>query len=179
MADKSQIQDVIESLAVHCRPPLMSIEQRLLWLRTWAEDLQEYPIEAVAQACRQWRQSEATKFPTPGQLMPLVKACLPSERTERAEVWREASPEEYRAMSIREKIREHQILGHNAFSKAGPMFRNTTGSGPITKASGTHLEPGDMPDSHAAWIAEGKRHNEEIRRLRQYLNGTPLAVAAQ
>src|ERR1700747_1981343 len=127
MAEKTEILDAIEALAVHCRPPMMEISARTLWLRDWCADLAEFPLEAIVTACRKWRQSGATKFPTPGQLLPLVRDSVPSQGGgTRVEVWRPLSDAEYQALTVREKIRHHQILSHEAYSKAGPMFRNTT-----------------------------------------------------
>lgn len=177
MAEKSQIIDAIEALAVHCRPPIMSVEQRSLWMRDWASDLSEFPLEAITNACRKWRMSGASKFPTPGQIMPLVRESLPAERREAVRVWRQATPDEYANMTIREKIRELQILAHDAFSKAGPMFRNTS-AGHMGRASGVHLPAEEMPGAHAAWISEGQRHNDEIKRLRQYIHGRPAVSEA-
>jgi hypothetical protein len=173
MTDKSQIIDAIEALALHCRPPLMAIEQREAWIRDWCADLEEFPLEAIQNACRKWRHSGATKFPTAGQLLPLIRENVPRDDGPALQVWREAGPDEYRAMSVREKIREHQILAHAAFGKAGPMFRNTSGGGVMAKASGTHLTAEQMPDSHRAWIAEARRHTAEVARLREYLNAEP------
>lgn len=175
MASKSEIIDAIEALAVHCRPPLMSIEQRELWMRDWCADLAEFPTEAVATACRKWRHSGSIKFPTAGQLLPLVRDSLEKPRAERIDVWRPATEAEYAGMTIREKIREHTILAHDAAGRAGPMFRNTSQG---LRMSGVHLAPEEMPDSHHRWREEAKRHNQEIRRLRQYLSGKPLAIEA-
>ena len=177
MAERTEISAELNALSVHCRPPIMEIEQRALWLRDWCSDLMEYPIEAVRIACRKWRLSGSVKFPTPGQLMPLVKENLPGETVEKLAAWREATEDEYRAMSVREKIREHQILAHDAFTKAGPMFRNMTTGGTITKAAGQHLTLEEMPETWRRWTAEGERHRQEVYRLRQYMSGEPLKIA--
>lgn len=179
MADKSEIIDAIEALAVHCRPPLMSVEQRGLWLRDWCADLAKYPLDAIATACRKWRHSDATKFPTVGQLMPLVRDSLPVEKTGAVIPWRQAGPEEFRSMSVREKIRELTILAHEARLKAGPMFRNTSAKGAaITKASGKHLTPEEMPDTYRRWIAIAEGHEAEVGRLRRILR-EPKTMAAE
>jgi hypothetical protein len=180
MAERTEISAELNALSVHCRPPIMEVEQRALWLRDWCSDLAEFPIEAVRIACRKWRLSGATKFPTPGQLMPLVRENLPTEKGEAAREWSPADDAEYRAMSVREKIREHQILAQQAYRKAGPMFRNGSASGaPMSKASGTHLTPEEMPASHAHWVAQAQNHLADAQRLRQYLNGVPAIAAAR
>jgi hypothetical protein len=173
MATKDEILPEIEALSVHCRPALMDLETRATWLRDWCDDLSELPIEAIRQGIRKWRHSGATKFPTPGQLLPLIRENVPDDRGPAVLPWREASPAEYQAMSVREKIREHQILAHAAFGKAGPMFRNTSGGGPMSRASGTHLTAEQMPGSHQSWLEEARRHAAEAQRLRQYLHAEP------
>lgn len=179
MAERTEISAELNALSVHCRPPIMEVEQRALWLRDWCNDLTEFPIEAVRIACRKWRQSGSTKFPTPGQLLPLVRENMPEEKREFARTWSPAGDDEYRAMSIREKIREHQILAHEAYTKAGPMYRNLSAGGPISKAAGQHLTAEEMGPVHAHWAAEGLRHTQEAQRLRQYLSGDPLKIAHQ
>jgi hypothetical protein len=176
MAEKPDILDAIEALAIHCRPPIMDAEQRSLWLRDWCSDLAQYPMEAIAAACRKWRHSGAVKFPTPGQLLPLVRESQPAERAEHVEVWRPLSDAEYAALTVREKIRHHQILSHEAYSKAGPMFRNTS-QGP--RMSGVHLAADDMDASYRKWTDLGKHHAQEAHRLRQYVRGAPQGLAAE
>jgi hypothetical protein len=179
MADKAQIIDAIEALAVHCRPPIMEISQRTLWLRDWCADLSEFPLDAIATACRKWRHSGATKFPTPGQLLPLVRDSLPVEKGARVQPWRPAGPEEFRGMTVREKIRELMILAHEARTKAGPMYRNTTARGaPISKASGAHLNPEDMSESYRRWTAVAEGHEAELSRLRKVVR-SPMSEAAE
>lgn len=177
MADKTEIADAIEALALHCRPPLMAVDQRLLWLRDWCTDLAEFPIEAVQAACRKWRHSAAAKFPTPGQLLPLVRESLPAEKTGAVEVWRELSDSEYRALTVREKIRHCTILAHEARIKAGPMLVNTTLRG-SSRISGKHLTSEEMPDTWRRWTAIAEGHEAEAKRLREILR-TPMSVAAE
>ncbi|MCR5876948.1 hypothetical protein [Phenylobacterium sp. J367] len=165
MAEKTEVYDAIEALAVHCRPPLMSVEQRTLWLRDWANDLAEFPLDSINTACRKWRHSGTAKFPTAGQLLPLIRESLPVQG-ERVQIWRPATASEYAAMSLREKIREHTILAHEAGSKAGPMFRNTSQG---KRMMGVHLDAEEMPDNWRIWKAEEKRHLEEASRLRSKL----------
>lgn len=178
MAEKAEIMDAIEALEAHCRAPLMAIDTRKAWLNDWCADLAQFPIDAVQAACRKWRHSGAIKFPTPGQLLPLVKDALPVEKTGPVRVWRPATPDEFRAMSVRDKIHEHTILAHKARLKAGPMFRNTTPAGSLAKVSGKHLEPHELSAEYHAFTAEAERHEAEAKRLRQHLR-TPYAVAAE
>lgn len=179
MSSKPEILHEIEALSVHCRPPLMEANQRTSWLTDWCSDLADHPIEAIRAACRKWRLSGSTKFPTPGQLLPLVRESLPSEKREIVREWAPADEDAYRSMTLREKIREHQILAQQAYRKAGPMFRNTSmRGGSITRASGVHLTAAQMPAAHAHWIAQAQNHTAEATRLIKYLHVEPLRIAA-
>ena len=172
MADKTEILNEIEALSLHCRPPLMEATMRASWLRDWCSDLAEFPIESIRIACRKWRQSGATKFPTPGQLLPMVRAELPRQKLDdkyKPREWSPASDDDYREMSLRDKIREQQILSHEAYRKAGPMFRNTTGGGPMSKASGVHLSLTEMGTAYHHWIAAARWHAGEASELRKRL----------
>jgi hypothetical protein len=178
MAEKTEIADAIEALAVHCRPPLMSVDQRLLWLRDWCTDLAQFPLDAITTACCKWRHSGSAKFPTPGQMLPLVRDSLPVEKAVAVRPWSPAGQSEFAAMSVREKIRELTILAHQARTKAGPMFRNTTPRGVTAKVSGKHLGPEDMSVAYRGHTAEAERIEAEIGRLRGILR-TPYAQAAE
>lgn len=174
MAARDEIIDCIEALAVHCRPPLMSIEQRALWLRDWCSDLAEFPTDAIATACRKWRHSGSNKFPTPGQLLPLVRDSLPSSHGPRVEPWRELTEDEYRALSVREKIRHRLILAHEARTKAGPMFR--TQRAMMGRPTGEHLTPEQMPDTWRRWTQIAEGHEAEVARLREHLRAPASAA---
>jgi hypothetical protein len=160
MADRNDIADAIEALAVHCRPPLMTIEDKMRWVADWCEDLADYPIEAIRAACLRWRNGHDRKFPMPGQLRPLIEAANPKGRSTSIEnePWRPLSDDEYRALSITAKIRHQAILMSEALRKAGPMWRN-----------GKPAIPDDLP---ASWH-EGKRqashHDSQMRHLRKIL----------
>ena len=153
------------------------VEQRSRWLLDRCSDLAQYPIDAIAAACRKWRQSGSLKFPTPGQLIPLVKETSPVERRGAVQPWRQASPDEFASMSVRDKIRELTILAHEARSKAGPMFRNTTPAG-SRKITGVHLSADQMPDTYRRWTAEAERLEAEVGRLRKVVS-TPYREAAE
>lgn len=168
MADRDEITTEIEALTTHCRPPLMDVDARMLWLRDWCEDLASYPIEAIRKACRQYRMGGSAKFPTPGQLMPLVQSHMPSESHGRTEVWRPLTDEEYRGLTVRQKHRHQLILASEAGGKAGPMFRNAGGT--PGKPKGEHLTPADMPPAWSHWIRVRDGHMAEAKRLREIMN---------
>ena len=162
MADLSEIIAEIDSLAVHCRPPLMSVDEQSRWKADWCADLREYPIEAIRTACQRWRNGTDRKFPLPGQLRPLVVAATRTTDRETAEAsqpWKPLNDAEYNALTLREKIRHHQILAAEASGKAGPMWR---GGQPATAE--------EMPDSWRIWRQQAANHYAEVQRLRQYLN---------
>lgn len=169
MADKSEIIDEIEALAVHCRPPIMEPSARVSWLRDWCDDLASFPIEAVRGAVRKWRHSGATKFPTAGQFLPMIRESLPAEGP-RVDVWRPLSDAEYTNLSLRDKMRHHQILAHAAGRKAGPMWKQVQGNRPTPG----HIAAEDMPDTWRRWKQVEANHNAEAKRLREILNRSAM-----
>lgn len=169
MAERAEIAAEIEALAVHCRPPLMEVEQRASWVRDWCTDLAGFPIESIRVACRKWRQGTATKFPTPGQLIVFIEKEIPKQMGPKALPWRPASEDEYRGMTLQNKIYEHQVLAHEAYGKAGPMFRNETVSAGLGRAKGEHLTLDQMPDSYRRWTMIASNHTQEATLLLKQL----------
>lgn len=174
MAEKHEVIEAIEALATHCRPPLMGVEERVRWVMDWCADLKEFPIENVRIACQRWRQGDDRKFPMPGQLIPMIRATLRvADDGGKPQPWRPLSDDEYRNLTVREKIRHHQILAHEAMGKGGPMYRQAA----TVNQRGTHLTPDDMP---AEWH-EGRReaafHHAEIKRLREIIANGPMHLA--
>lgn len=171
MAERNDIAEQIDALAVHCRPPLMSVEDRSRWTADWCEDLKEFPIEAIANACRRWRQGTNTKFPLLGQLLPLVRAGNPQGAdTGKLQPWRPISDAEFNALPLRAKIRHHQILAHEARNTGGPMW--TEGQ------NGRALTIDQMPAKWHDAQRRAKNHDAEARRLREFMK-SPQAQAQQ
>lgn len=161
MADTHDIRQEIEALAVHCRPPLMSVEARSLWLADWCEDLKEFPIDAIRHACRRWRNGTNPKFPMLGQLVPLIRAAdHGAAKGPKVETWRPLSDDEYRALPLNAKIRHHQILAHEARKTGGPMWTGGQLGKPIAIA--------DMPAKWRDAQRRAKAHEAEAKRLREY-----------
>lgn len=161
MAEAAQIAEAVERLAVHCRTPVMSLEERSVWLEDWCRDFAEFPIEAITEACRRWRNGEDRRFPLPGQLRPLVVlAVAGGDRpvVERAEPWRPVSQAEYQAMTVAEKLRHQRILCSNALRKAGPMWRN-----------GRPVTADELPDTWRRWRDKAAGHEAEALRLAAHL----------
>lgn len=127
MAERPEIIDTLESLAVHCRLPLMDVDSRSRWMASWCEDLAEFPIGAIEDACREWRRSGATKFPTPGQLLPLVRTRATvghgGQSQENNQAWTWPTDDQLAAMTLRERRRAYLIMATETRSKAGPMDR--------------------------------------------------------
>lgn len=140
MADRLDIVNELESLAVHCRLPLMDIDARSRWMQTWCEDLAQFPLDAIKAACRAWRQGEDAKFPTPGKLLPLVRYSLPKPaRTDVAErPWTWPSEADLATMTLRERRRQYLIMAGETRSKVGPM-----------KADGTFPQPEFLAQAQA------------------------------
>lgn len=155
MADRIEIVDALESLAVHCRPPLMSVDDRSRWLKDWCDDLAEFDGDAVRLAITRWRQSENTKFPTPGQLLPMVRlaskrsSVQPDEGRPRAWTW--PSEDELDGMTLTERRRSYLIMASQARGKAGAMGDD-----------GTHPRP--------EWITRSKAYLDEAQRIAGYIS---------
>ena len=161
MAEPHEIIEEIERLAVHCRPPLMSVEDQARWKLDWCSDLAPHPIEAIRSACQRWRNGNDRKFPMPGQLRPLIAAAMQSAQrgpVEGTEAWGPVSDAEYDRMSLRDKIRHQRILGAEANRKAGPMFKG-----------GRHLTADEMPESWSIWRSRAEGHYAEAKRLTAFL----------
>lgn len=162
MAEPTEIIDLLDSLALHCRAPLMDVEDRSRWQRDWCDDLAAFGLPAIRSACARWRQSGQTKFPTPGQLMPLVRDADAARSTDtpRAgpyEPW--TWPPGIEAdLSLVEKIRFHQAMAQHWRTRAGPMWRNGRPAG-----------PDELPDSWRIGTARAQEHEADAARLRTLL----------
>lgn len=123
MADDTDIMNELEALEAHCRAPIMDVGRRALWAKTWCEDLGEFPIAAIRLACRTWRQGDSQKFPTPGQLLPLVRNALPKPpvRQGHERPWTWPSEADLAGMTLRERRRQYLIMASETRGKAGPM----------------------------------------------------------
>lgn len=165
MATDIEIRGELEALGTHCRAPLMETNQRALWLRDWCADLAEYPIEAIRTACRRYRNSEATKFPTPGQLIPMVKSAAKPELRAgvKALPWEPATQEAYEALSLTEKIFENRALAKIAYRKAGPMWKH-----------GRPATPEELGPVWRAYNDQAVAYEAEAARLSKFLIAKPM-----
>lgn len=173
MAEKHEVIEAIEALATHCRPPLMGVEERVRWTMDWCADLRDFPIDNVRMACQRWRQGDDRKFPMPGQLLPMVRATMRrAEVSGKPEPWRPLSDAEYHGLSVREKIRHHQIMASEASCKGGPMYRQNGAGG-----RAEHLTADQMPEKWHAARREVEFHNAEVKRLRSVIESGPYQQA--
>lgn len=177
MASKSEIIDAIEALAAHFRPPIMSVEVKAAWMQDWCSDLAEFPVSAIAEGCRKWRQT-GDKFPTAGKLVPLVRGSMPIQSAGgKIEVWRPLSDQEYAGLSVREKIRHQLILAHEASCMAGPMWRNPEGAN-MSRPTDGRLRLEDMPAAYKRWKDVEAGHMAEVARLRKIISTPALEARA-
>lgn len=157
MANHSEIIDEIEALAVHCRAPLMSVDQRSRWAMDWAQDLAKFDTGAIRDAFRDWRHSGNAKFPTAGQIVPMIRAKMPKQggADQRPQLWSDDMPAaEYQAMSLSDKIRHHRIAAVHCRQMAGPMPHK-----------GEPVRQEDMPQTWKSWRARAVRHDEQEKAL--------------
>lgn len=162
MADRAEIMGEIEALETHCRAPLMTVDARSRWISDWCKDLKTFSVEAIEEAFRDWRNSGSTKFPTAGQIVPLIKAKIrqPGDVSAAPRKWEPLSEADYYAASLEDKIRHHRILAERARFDAGPMY--LAGA---TWASGRHLERSEMSDKWRAYQRQADNHAAEAKTL--------------
>lgn len=67
-ADPNRIAVEIEALALHYPALTRTHAESRVVVRHWIEDLEGWPADIIAEACRQWRNSSERFFPTSGQL---------------------------------------------------------------------------------------------------------------
>lgn len=173
MAEPTEIIDALESLALHCRPPIMSVEDRSRWMRDWCEDLRSYPAEAIRTATSRWRHGAVQKFPTAGQFLPLVRTATPAPptaSTAKAKAWSELEDCDYDQLTLAEKVRHHRILASELNAKAAREWRRL----PETLAR----KPPSFSDWQSALPADWARfrsqevnHLYEADRLKKKLQG--------
>lgn len=119
---------------------------------------------------RDYRHSGAVKFPTPGQLLPIVRAKTPlASSGDKPREWTPISDAEYDSLSLREKIRHQRILAHEAYCKAGPMWKTPQGGTTLRRPVAGHVAERDMPDIWRHWRSIGQRHDAEAKRLQERL----------
>jgi hypothetical protein len=137
-------------------------EEQERFMRDYVADLRDFDLEAIRIGCMRWRTSLAKAFPTSGQLIQLIRSVQrPSDGPTGSKAWEPISDAEYNGLSLREKIRHHQIMAHRARREAGPMWAN-----------GRPLDYDEMPakwhhlhEQAANHVAEAKRLKDAIASL--------------
>lgn len=127
------------------------------FLKDYLADIQDFPLQAIQAACADWRKSGQTKFPTPGQLIPMIRSRLQTKAAPKDEAWVPLDDADYAALTLDGKERHHLILAKQALDKAGPMWRD-----------GRALHPDEMSAEHNKWKERARFHKQEASRLRAY-----------
>lgn len=155
--EASDIINELKGLQAHCTTRPRSLEEAQRWMADYVDDLLPLPISAIKQACKEWRQSGESKFPTIGQLLSRARSAERAAQTGSTYIgspddnrpWAPATETEYAAMTLREKIREHRILAAELRRRAGPQ----------------KCAPEDMPIRWHTLKAEATAHDDQARDL--------------
>lgn len=70
----------IEALALHYPAMARNEGESRVVVRHWIEDLEGWPADVIAEACRRWRNSTERFFPTSGQLKAKAQDILDHRR---------------------------------------------------------------------------------------------------
>lgn len=148
------IIDEIEALSLHYPQGHKTGAERRRVMEDYASDLDGVDIATLRAACASWRRSDASRFPTSGQLLKTIEAVRP-RAGEKIGGWMPISDEEYQSLPVRDKIRHHMILAAESDRKAGPMW-----------AAGRPVPLEDMPPAYHVHRAQAAHHKAEAQRLR-------------
>lgn len=162
---KQDIINELEALGAHYIRSVRSPEVQARWVKDYLTDLGDIDLEALRKACAAWRQSEAQRFPTPGQLRTAALAHQPRQGQASARAWEPISDLAYDALSLRDKIRHQTILGNEAKMKAGPMWVN-----------GSPAPAEQLPDRWHIWTRQAENHYAEAKRLRNFMQKQELSA---
>lgn len=86
-AQRGQISVLVETVLDGYWQADMSQKKRDLILMDWCDELEEWPVESVKAALRQWRQENPSKKPNPGHILQILKRA-----------WGERNVEQVRAV---------------------------------------------------------------------------------
>lgn len=167
------------------------------WWEDWFDacgDLSEASLEA---AMKGWIAAGNEWMPKPGVLAKLAReapnaAAMAYNRARAAvergepgrpvadgvEPWRDLPEDEYRALSLTDKIRHHLIAASELGRKAGPMFRQTDPATGAVLPNGMHLTAEQMPPEWHVLKARQRAHLAEAETLREKLTGKPRGDAS-
>lgn len=166
-SDRIEIVKELRALEQFCTfKAVRSGEEQERYMLDYLADVQEYPLEAIRKACAEWRKSGVTKFPTSGQLIPLIRKHVAEEKPAQNGPWRQISEEEYEGLTLREKIRHRLILASEARRTAS------------THTHGWDRNVTTAPAAYRHWIDVAAGHDREAMRLGAYLR-QPAGLAAE
>jgi len=158
MASRTDILTELNALSAHYMRIVRSPEEQERILSDYADDLKAFDLDAIKNGCRSWRQSSAQRFPTPGQLIPMIRANMRQQTGPRPAAWKPCTTEEYEAMPPYEQIRELQCRMEAI--NPGPQF---------SQVQQRHLDASEMPEE---WHKARQRiatYAAEIKRIRMNL----------
>lgn len=72
--ERRELAEMISRLLSHYWTPDDDPAIRRAQMRDWIEDLSEFPLALVAEACRDWRRQPGGRRPTPGDIYQLCAA---------------------------------------------------------------------------------------------------------
>jgi hypothetical protein len=98
------------------------------------------------------------KFPTPGQIMPSIRAQVPSASVADFMPWRPLSDAEYAGLTVREKIRHHRIMASECRMRAGPQWKH-----------GKPIAAEDMGEMWREHRRKAAHHDQEAKRMQDML----------
>lgn len=157
-SDRIEIVKELRALEQFCTfKAVRSGEEQERYMLDYLADIQQHPLDAIRKACAEWRKSGVTKFPTSGQLIPLIRKHLAEERQAPLREWRPISEEEYEGLTVREKIRHRLILAREARVTAS------------THTHGWDRNLTTAPAAYKHWIEVAAGHDKEAMRLGTYL----------
>lgn len=72
-ARPDEVAMAIEALALHFPTLRRNEAEHRMVARDWIDDLEGWPADLIAEACRLWRNTTKDRFPTAGQLKALME----------------------------------------------------------------------------------------------------------
>lgn len=165
-SDRIEIIKELRALEQFCTfKSVRSGEEQERFMKDYLADIQEFPLEAIRKACAEWRKSGITKFPSSGQLLPLIRKHVVEERAPDNGPWQPISEEAYEAMTLREKIRHRLILAQEARRTAS------------TKTHGWNRDITTAPPAYRHWIGIAEGHDAEAKHLRSMISRSQVMAA--
>lgn len=79
-AEPRAIAAMIEALAIMYPQQGRTDADDKIRARAWLEDLADYPADAIKAACTEWRRSDTSWMPTPGQLIAKIEPIVSHRR---------------------------------------------------------------------------------------------------